>query len=335
MLTFDSLPKTQPKETMNKSRNKRVRPPGRHIITKELLELLQLLARYKYLRTNHIIGLLPHRYPDGLRRSLRRAFDNGYVLRPKERLRGYNSINCCEIYALDEKGEKLLAERDLAPAQATRLHRSKSDAPVKQFAHAMMICDTTASIEIGAKAAGVTFVPWTDIVDGLEADKPLKLPAHVSHTFGSTREAFDTFIVPDGLFGLRYPDGRTAYFALEAEHFNPIKPTTLRRASTLKKLIAYRDIVAKQVYKQQLGIGNLRVLVVAPTTARTTHQVELLEELVGKSHLFLFHPVPVQEELLHSPPPFPELFTADWARAGLPREKISEPTAKNPRSLQP
>lgn len=325
MPTFDSWPVVQEKETMRKSRNRRANVNMKHVVTKNLLDVLLLLSRYKYLRSNHIRQLLPHRSSVKIGDSLRRMYDLGYIDRPKEGKRGYNSHYCCEIYTLDTKGEKLLAERGLAPAQVTRLHRDKSDAPHKQFAHAMMICDTLASIEIGAIAAGVEFIPWTDIVANCDDPKPLNLPCTISHK----GETLSKNVIPDGLFGLEYSNGKTAYFALEAEHYNPIEPKTLNRASTLRKFLSYRDIVKNQVYKQKLQVGNLRVLVVAPTPARSTHQVELLERLVGKSHLFLFHPVPVQEELLKAPPPFPELFTAGWHRAGLPAERINEPTMQS------
>ena len=225
---------------------------------------------------------------------------------------------------LDTNGEKALLARGLTPPQVTRLYRDKSDAPVTQFAHAMMICDSLASIEAGVLHTDVAFIPWMKIVETAPVEKPLKFPIEIKHDGMS----YSGFLNPDGLFGLRYSDGKTAYFALEAEHYNPIRPTNLKRASTLKKLLGYRDIVRNQVYKHQLGIGNLRVLVVAPNPTRTLHQVELLEELVGKSHLFLFHPIPVQEELYKAPPPFPELFDAPWMRAGLEPEQINGSTLR-------
>ena len=53
-------------------------------------------------------------------------------------------------------------------------------------------------------------------------------------------------LVPDGLFGIRYPNGQVSFFALESENFNPIEPKDLNRASTLKKLLAYHDIINKK-----------------------------------------------------------------------------------------
>ena len=319
MHTFDEWNEGQHVEVMRKPRHHRTRNNGQHRLTEQGVAVLLVLARYRYLRSTHLGALLPHRSRDGLRRTLRRLFDHGYIDKPKEQLRGYNSLYCADIYMLDTKGERALSDRGLTPPQVTRLYRDKSDASVKQFAHAMMICDSLASIEAGVLNTDVEFIPWIKIVEKAPVEKPLKFPINIKHDGMS----YDGFLNPDGFFGLRYADGKTAYFALEAEHFNPIYPSNLRRASTLKKLLGYRDIVRNQVYKSQLGIGNLRVLVLAPNPTRSKHQAELLETLVGSSHLFLFHPIPVQEELYKAPPPFPELFEAPWMRAGLEPEQIN------------
>lgn len=323
MHTFDVWAHSAHEEVMRKPRHHRTRNNGNHRITENVIDVLMVLARYRYLRSSHLEALLPNRSADGLRRSLRRLYDHGYIDKPREQLRGYNNLYCSEIYMLDTKGQQLLSDRGLASPLITRLYRDRTDAPIRQFAHAMMICDTLASIEAGAIQAGITFIPWTEIVKDKKGN-PLKFPISIVHN----HESHNGFLVPDGLFGLDYGDGKIAYFALEAEHYNPIRPTNLKRASTLKKLLGYRDIVRNQVYKHQLGIGNLRVLVVAPNPTRTLHQVELLEELVGKSHLFLFHPIPVQEELYKAPPPFPELFDAPWMRAGLEPEQINGNTLR-------
>lgn len=284
-------------------------------------KILTALAKYRYLRTEHIHQLIGNTCRQTTRVQLRTLYDVKLINRPPERLRGYSSLYTSEIYELEPAGLKWLYDSGIEVDPVTNLYRKKGDGPSKNFAHAMMICDTLASLEIGARQAGIEFIPYSKIIEG-KGDNPLKLPISISYN----KEKLNTFLVPDGLFGLRYQDGKTAYFALEAEHYNPIRPTTIKRASTLKKLLGYRDIVKQQVYRTQLGIGNLRVLVVAPTVARTTHQVELLEELTGKSHLFLFHPVPVQEEIHGTVPPFPELFTATWAQAGLPGVRIDVPT---------
>lgn len=304
-----------------RKRFSRARNTGAYIISRSDVELLTLLSRYRYLRQTFLCSLTG-RSVRSVNYALRKLFDNGYINKPREQRRGYNTLYSPDIYELDEKGRNFLCEQ--AP-EVTRLLRQKSDAPVRQFAHAMMICDATASIEIGVRASACTFIGWQEVVARCAGKRPLKLPCTVSHTFGGGKTVkADTFIIPDGLFGIRYPNAQVSFFALEAEHYNPIEPTTLNRASFLKKLLAYRDVIRSGVYKKQLNIPNLRVLVVAPTPTRIQHMVELTERMAKQSNLFLFHDIPVQEELFKAPPPFPELFTGKWLRAGTKPARIDQ-----------
>ena len=75
-----------------------------HRITPQVLEVLALLARYRYLRKSFIDGLLPHRSADGMNRTLKRLRAQGYVSLPREQFRGYNSLYCCYIYQITPKG---------------------------------------------------------------------------------------------------------------------------------------------------------------------------------------------------------------------------------------
>ena len=307
-----------------KSRHSRSRQKDRFYISEQDLEILRLLARYRYLRTT-FIQAHTGRDRSSVNYALRKLFDQGYIDKPREQRRGYNNLYCPDIYELDGKGNGLLLERGIREFEITRLYRQKVNGPVKNFAHSMMICDALASLELGVRQSpDCQFIGWQEIVARAEATNPMKLPCTVAHTHANGRyERLETHIVPDGLFGIRYPNGQAAFFALEAEHYNPIEPTNLGRASFLKKLLAYRDIAKTGVYKTNLKIPNLRVLVVSPTEERVRHQIQLTERIAKASNLFLFNVIPVQEELPNAPPPFPELFTVPWQRAGMPDGTIS------------
>lgn len=302
-----------------RKRHNRSREAGRqpYRITDNDLEIFRVLARYRYLRASFIYELLPHRSRQGLSRSLRRLFDHGYVNKPREQRRGYNDIYCPDIYELDTKGEQVLLDNQAKPHEITRLYRQKTDAPVKNFGHSMMICDVMASIEIGLKDTGYKLITWQEIVARAEVENPMKLPCSIRYTFPDNHiESLDTFIVPDGLFGIERPDGKFSFFAVEVEKFNPIEPTNLKRASFLKKVLAYRNIQSRNVYKDQLKIPNMRVLIVAPTETRMNHMIELTERLTGGSNLFLFANIPVPEMTGRAIPPLPDLARDHWRRAG-------------------
>ena len=281
-----------------------------HRITPQVLEVLALLARYRYLRKSFIDGLLPHRSADGMNRTLQRLRAQGYVSLPREQFRGYNSLYCCYIYQITPKGLEVL--KDSQPERATNLLRQRSDAPVKNFAHSMMICDALASIEIGAGQNDCAFIPLDAILERAEHDNPLKLPCRIKGQPAS--------LVPDGLFGIRYASGNVWFYVLEAEHYNPVWPTNnLKRASFRKKCYAYNDIAMQRPYRKQLAIPNLRYLFLFPSQTRAENAAGHFQRAFHQTKLdgriYLTH-VPVQEELLKAPPPYPQLFSRTWYLGG-------------------
>ena len=288
----------------------RPRVTGYHIITPELLDLLELLARYKYLRTSFIRDLLGAGQK-GIIHQLQLRRKQGYIYQPPEQRRGYNNLWSPRIHAITKKGEQVLIDHNRHPLRVTQLDRKPSLWPAKNFAHSMMICDTLASIEIGLKGSGCRLIPWTEIVERATTEDPLRMEFSFSHEGTSVRGK----LVPDGLFGIQYPDGKASFFALETEHGQPLTRSHFNSGSTKKKLLAYKAICERKNY-QQTGAPNLRVLVVAPTRQRSENMAALAVDLFGSSSLFLFHDIPVQELIFKAPPPFPDLATSHWMRAG-------------------
>ena len=277
-----------------------------HRITPHVLDVLTLLSRYRYLRKSFIDALLPERSQDGMNRTLQRLRSHGYVSLPREQYRGYNSRYCCLIYQITRQGLAIL--RDRRPEQVTNLLRDTSDAPATNFAHSMMICDTLASLEIGAVVSGCEFIPLEAILARTTGENPLKLPCRIKGQPAS--------LTPDGLFGIRYPSGNVWFYVLEAEHYNPVWPSQdQKRASFRKKCYGYNDIAIERPYRQQLAIPNLRYLFVFPTKARAETAAMHFErafsgmKLAGRIYLT---DIPVQEELLTAPVPFPRLFVQRW-----------------------
>ncbi|MFG6542646.1 replication-relaxation family protein [Sulfitobacter sp. M22298] len=305
------------------------RVTGYHIITSEMLETLELLARYKYLRSSFIEQLLGvDKRAMNYRLQLRR--EQGYVYKPKEQRRGYNSLHSPRIHAITKKGEQVLIDHDRHPLRVTQLDRKPSYWPARNFTHSMMICDVLASIEIGLKGTGCRLIPWTEIIERATVDDPVRLP------FSFTYEGRNVTgkLVPDGLFGIQYPDGKASFFALETEHGQPLTRSHFNSGSTKKKLLAYKAIIDAKTY-QQTGAPNLRVLFVAPTRVRSENMAALAVDLFNTTTNFLFHDVPVQEILLDAPPPFPNLVTSHWMRAGYDAIPLYSEVSDVPKTQKP
>lgn len=279
----------------------------RHYLTPNVLEILELLARYRYLRMSFIYQLLPHRSQRGMRATMLRMRENGYIALPRSQWRGYNSMYCCFIYEITPKG--LQALKDKRPDRMTNLLRVREDVPVRNFAHSMMICDTLASLEIGIKAAGCTLIALDTIMERATGD--MRLPCRI--------KGQRTRLLPDGLFGIRTPDNKAYFYVLEAEHYNPIETTDFERASFIKKAYGYHSIAGDRPYIKQLSIPNLRYLFVFPSASRATKAASLVtEKFAGTdfSKRVYMTDIPVQEETFKAPPPFPELLNLKWLGNG-------------------
>ena len=138
-------------------------------------------------------------------------------------------------------------------------------------------------------------------------------------------------VVPDGVIGFQYPTGKRAFFAIEAEHnkansrHDDDDPKS-SQTSTRKKFKQYRDIDWRRVYGN-LGIGNMRVLVVAPTPTQIKNKFRVGRDVVPESHLFLGHWLPVVSG--DDVPTVPQIFDAPWLRIGLPPEQINASTLRS------
>ena len=205
----------------------------------------------------------------------------------------------------------------------------------------MMICDTLSSIEIGTKGQ-TTLITEAEILEKTSYPNPLWLPYTARHTFedGHT-EQLTSHLRPDGVFAVRYGNNKSRLFFLEAEHYSPVFRKTLGdkatknkktgkyshggNSSTLRKLLAYKNTRDEKVTWNQLRKHGFTVLFVFPKELYRDNAVRLAEKLFGQTDLFLFQTVPVQQEILGAPKPFPGLYTGLWRRAGLPDVSISEP----------
>lgn len=274
----------------------RSRPHNRQLkIGQSDLDILALLSRFRYLR-RHFISDILGRPPQRLTRRLRELYDSGFVDRPISQWEAFNARYSSVVYEVTRKGLSLLDE---IPPQITSVKGN-------QYKHDIIVCDTMASLYLGAKKAGDTFVTYPEIFARAKA-ATFKIPCVV--------EGKQTHIIPDGLFGVKYKDGTYSFFALEVERGNSITSKNPYRAFQ-KKVVGYRDIIRRRTY-EQLGIPNLRVLVVTRSEARIRSMCELISSFAEKSNLFLFHSVPTQDFCLEEPKPFPELYTDLWSRAGL------------------
>ena len=302
-------------------------------LTARDIEIFKMLQRYRYLRSTFLYAFVGGKNETRFKERLGALFHDGrYINRPKEQWQFAGARYAPAVYELDRAGEAVLVELGI------RGSRAVSTSSHSQFAHTLMIAETLASIELGARAAGnVRLIGADEIIASApeaaeKARSPLALPVSITHTFPRDRTESAVFdLIPDALFGLAYsePGGTKSYrfFALEAERENRVAASSLKQTSFLKKVLAYRDIAARETYRAQLGVPNLVVLVVTGSLARIeTMKKTIMDVTAGKgSGMFLFRPMPSLADPFKAAVPATDLFSGPWLRAGYSNFVIDRP----------
>jgi protein involved in plasmid replication-relaxation len=280
------------------------------------LQVFELLARFRYLRTSYLAALIGGNAKHRQRRlSALARKPNKYLCRPDIQRRTYAANYRDQVYELAPRGEAVLARLGKAIPQQ-RLGDER------QFAHAMMVNDTLASLALGARPGRLVW--WDEIRAHPKFPTRAgdKMQVEVRHAFEDGRvehAAFEYTNDSGGIFAIE-DGGPYRFFSFEAEHTNRVDCGNLRQTSFLKKFLTIRHIMESQLHVKQWRIPNLLYLVVAPNQSRIdTMKKLILRETGGKGAPYvLFREVPTFDDFDRVCRPMAELATAPWQRAGYP-----------------
>lgn len=302
-----------------RSRMERV-PTGKRIeLTSRDLEILRLLARYRFLRSTFIHAFVGGNKTKLVERLGQLYHEVGYLDRPAQQWQAMNARYQPAVYELSEKGVEVLGANG-GSSDGGGLS-CRGGGPQRQFAHALMVCEILASFErAAAQMAGLRLVWWPEIlakasVETRMAHKPLQIGDRKTGTSHARA------IEPDALFGIEYRDGRQQayrFFALEADRGTmPVERTDKGQSSYLAKLIAYRTIIVDGSFRRRWGVPNLFVLTVTTSASRLgAIQIAVRKVTEGRgSSAFLFKTYP-GADLNGSYKPAPELLIEPWERVG-------------------
>lgn len=306
-------------ETKRRFRGKRQSTGKRILPTVGDAKLFQLLNRYRYLRSSHLIalkggsaGYLKHRLGD-LYHEANTPHGGPYLNRPEQRLQYANFFYLSEIYENTPRAEAFLKQYGLFdPLAVAVLHQGRTG-PHHQFSHDLMCSDILSSVELGARQAGIDLITWPTVLARAPEKTQNAISPFTFHVDGGA-------ITPDGFFGLRHADG-ARFFALEADRATmPLRRLTSEGRSIKEKFTRYLKISRDKLYKSHLGIGSLLVLIVTLNAEHMKNMLDLVKELTdGKgSPLFMFKTMSALGDFMKSPPPMPEIFEEPWLRAGFP-----------------
>jgi hypothetical protein len=257
-------------------------------LTRRDREIIRLVHRHRFLRSQHIAALLPGS-PQQVVRRLQLLYHHGYLERPRAQLEYYGRGGSRPmVYGLGHKGAKL-SEKELgiAVSGAEKNH----DIGQIFLEHTLLISDVMVSIELACRKSGDVTLLYEDQLSLHQFQWQVKIPDQ-SATLG---------VVPDRIFALEYTDqfgGRQmVYFFLEADRGTmPVVRSGLTQTSFYRKLLAYEATWAQKVHQRRLGIHRFRVLTVTTNAKRVASLLEACSRLKRGHGLFLFADRSVLEE---------------------------------------
>jgi hypothetical protein len=276
-------------------------------ITRRDIAIFQWLARYRYLNSNYLHAFVGGASLTRFKERLGHLFHEGFIDRPAQQWQLAEARCRPVVYELGEGARRALAEYRF-PLDDRRDILSKN--AHRQFSHAVLICACLASLELGTLSQpGVRFIPWAEILDRAPSSTqasnlPFRIPGPNS-----------TALIPDGLFGLEYDTGgRTSYrfFAMEIDRGTmPVTRSIDSQTSYLAKLVAYREIIERQIHRAHLGVPNFLVLTVTTNEDRVLKMMRAFEQ-VGGNTAMLFRSLESSGNALISPSP--DFLCSDWKR---------------------
>ncbi len=272
---------------------RRAEQPEGMELTERDLALLGHVARHRFL-TSAQLSSLDGGSTQGVLRCLRVLYDHGYLDRPRAQLATLHDLGPQPfVYGLGQEGARAL--RKYGHHLDSRLDWSEKNkrAGAIFLAHTLGIAEFMVRTELACQAHGrIGLIREEEILAAApdemrSAREPLRWEA-VSIEQGR-RERWT--VVPDGLFGLSFPDQTAAYFLLELDRGTiPISRSGEDHRSIRRKLKTYFDGWRAQRHIEQFDVKQMRVLTVTSSLERVHHMVEAVRSISeGKgSNFFLF-----------------------------------------------
>jgi hypothetical protein len=256
--------------------------------------LLRLVHRHRFLRSNQIIALL-RESPQQILRRLKLLYHHKYLERPRAQLQYFEKGGSQPIaYGLSGKGAKLIQKEF-----GSTVSGGENDGGVGEIflEHALLVSDVMVAVELACREHGNIRLLYED---------ELALPLKPFQWRVKIANSVTLGVVPDRVFALEFTNkgGETerVHYFLEADRGTmPVVRTNLVQTSFHRKLLAYEATWAQKIHQRKLGIHRFRVLTVTTVEARVKSLIDACSRLSRGHGLFLFADRTVLDKDLFSP----------------------------------
>lgn len=290
-------------------------------LTDDDVEIVRQLAWHRFLRSTHIAALVG-RSLDRTNDRLHRLFHAGYIDRPRAQLDYYPDRGGAPmVYALADRGARLLIERDGATFANLEWSRKNRQAGRPFIEHQLEVMDFYVDLQMAAlQRDDVAIIHPNELiasfpVQSFSASNPFSLQTRINY-HGTW---FTVGIVPDLVFGIRFPDGSRRCFMVEIDRGTmPVSRANLMQTSFERKMRAYLSAYAAREHERHFGWKTFRILTVTTDAIRLLSMREALMRIHVPNNpgpsLFLF----VTRDELHANDPLLQTWcTGDGRLASL------------------
>ena len=276
-----------------RSRYKR-QPTGKRIVlTHRDIELFKLLYRYRYLRADRILKWFSPCSKNRLIERLGDLYHESYFInRIEAQWSDLNAGMKPFAYELTKNGVEVLFDHcsDLTLPMPAVSHAGFKPQEIRQFHHALEISHTIFELELSLKNSPNKRLLFEAEILAKASERmgkeiaspslPVKLPC--SPYMPRQQAPQKTFALPDGLFAVEtFDNGKPLYrfYALEMELKSPLIRRTPEKTSTLKKFLAYKQILNDDTARKELSLPNLYVIFATDTQPKLKAIQELSAQL--------------------------------------------------------
>ena len=256
---------------------------------------------------------------------------NYYIVQPEAQARARQ--RCCArlVFEIAERGVHALVDAGrIAYDDYVLWSKVRVNFKPQHFHHDLAVGYVLASFALDAREAGIRFVSWWEILnrprcpaDTRDSRNPLAIPYE---TNGERH-----VLIPDGLFGLQYPNG-ACFFALEIDMgTEQQKDNALKSATLRQKFRAYRVVMRERLFASRFALPSLFLLTVTTGAVRMRNMMEHIDCLsdhgaqdLGRS--FLFKAIPTLSPRSPKRPPVNgHILTIPWDRLNHPQLNLTNP----------
>jgi hypothetical protein len=263
------MPTLAPNRRRNRRFERAVEPPAFQLTERDI-DILRLVARHRFLTSRQIQALIPGSAKRLLFR-LTGLYHSGFLDRPRAQLDYYRTGSAPMVYALADRGAKLLNVRDGLDLVEIEW-KAKNRAVGRPFiGHTLAVADVHVALAVACRDR-----PDVDLISDRQLVATFPQPpasperaftwdTQVAHNGSMLRIS----VKPDLAFGLRSPAISRRCYLVEVDRASmPIHRADMQQTSIHRKLVTYLQGYQDRLHERQFGWKALRILFLTDTTAR-------------------------------------------------------------------